>query len=325
MAVAEAAAYYPSGEAAPRRRWDAARRLLGKKIATVAIVYLLIFYSAGVLAPLVATHDPSQQTLTVEARRQSPSSEHWLGTDALGRDLFSRVVYAARTTIIFTVAVVLTGGLFLGLGLGLVAGYRGGWVDNAIMRVGEVLTSLPTLLLMLAISAAFRQRITDLSFWIDDHSMLGNAEAKLIVKFTIIVSASVPFAWFGTSRIVRSQVLAIREAAYVSAAEAMGASTWRIITRHILPGVIPLFLVGLSAGMASLAGIEVALSYIGLGIDPPTASFGNLIQEAGFVRTFEQYPHLLLVSATPVVLFFFSWNLLGDALVDIFEPRTRRR
>ena len=255
---------------------------------------------------------------------QGPSWDHPLGTDQLGRDLLSRVIYATRTTILFTIAVVATGGIVLGLGLGLLAGYRGGWIDVIINRVGEVLAGLPTLLLMIAIAAAFRTRINDAAFWLEDHTFLGD-DAKTLMEFTIIVGVTVPFAWIGSMRIVRSQALAIREADFVTAAESMGASTWRIVSRHILPGVMPIFLVGLSGGMATIATAEVALSWLGLGIDPPGASFGSLISEAGFIRTFEQNPHRLLASATPVVLFFFAWNLLGDALVDIVEPRTHRR
>lgn len=305
-------------------RYRTLRALLRKKIAMIAVAYLLVFYSAGIFAPLIAPYDPNDQELSREAIRQAPSADHIFGTDGLGRDLFSRVLYAARTTILFTLVVIFTGGLVLGLGLGLLAGYRGGWVDTAIMRVGEVLGGLPTLILMLAITASFRTRINGLSFWLEDHTWLGD-DAKTLVKFTIIVSASVPFAWIGSSRIVRGQALSIRESSFVLAAEAVGASTWRIVTRHVMPGVMPLFVVGLSASMAGIAGSEVALSYLGLGIDPPGASFGNLISDAGFVRTFEQYPHLLLASSMPVILFFFSWNLLGDALVDIFDPRTQTR
>lgn len=322
MAIAGTAQeLYPAGPIAQPRRFRMLRSLLRKKLAVIAIVYLLIFYAGGIFAPLVSPYDPNRQELTVEARRQGPSAEHIFGTDGLGRDLFSRVLYAARTTILFTLVVILTGGLVLGLGLGLLAGYRGGWVDTAIMRTGEVLGGLPTLILMLAITAAFRGRINDLSFWLEDHTWLGN-DAKTLVKFTIIVGAATPFAWIGSSRIVRGQALSIRESSFVTAAEAMGASTWRIVSRHILPGVMPLFIVGLSASMAGIAGSEVALSYLGLGIDPPGSSFGNLIGDAGFVRTFEQYPHLLLASSLPVIFFFYSWNLLGDALVDLFEPRT---
>lgn len=324
MAAVESASYFPDVYLPPRRRFPLFRRLLTKKIAVVALVYLAVFYAAGIFAPVLPLQNPNEQHVTIEDRRQGPSAGHWLGTDALGRDLFARVVYAARTTILFTFIVIITGGLFLGLGLGLLAAYRGGWVDTTIMRVGEVLGGLPTLVLMLAITAAFRPRINDISFWLEDHTFLGS-DAPTLVKFLIVAGATVPFAWIGSARIVRSQALAIREEEYIVAAEMMGASTPRIIFRHVLPGVLPLFIVGLSSSMAAIAGAEVALSYLGLGIDPPAASFGSLIGAAQGTRTFQEYPHLLLASAGPVILFFYSWNLLGDALVDLLESRRNVR
>jgi len=296
------------------------RSLLRKKLAMAGVIFLAVFYFCGIFAPLVAPADPYEQTISAEARLQGPSSSHLLGTDRLGRDLASRVVYATRTTVVFTVVVLISGSLFLGLGLGLLAGYRGGWVDTLIMRTGEVMGGLPTLLLMLAITAAFRTRINDISFWLEDHTWLGD-DAATVTKFGIIVMATVPFAWIGSTRIVRAQALAIREEAYVLAAEATGASQWRVITRHILPGVMPLFIVGVSSGMAGTAGAEVTLSFLGLGIDPPTASFGSLISDGAGPQTLERYPHLLLAPAIPVALFFFAWNLVGDALVDLLSPR----
>ena len=308
----------------PAPRFRFLRELVGKRVAMLAILFLAAFYLAGIFAPWVSTHDPNRQQLTVEDRLATPSSEHWFGTDRAGRDLFSQVVYSARTTLLFTLVVMLTGSGFLGLGLGLLAGYRGGWVDAAIMRVGEVLSGIPSLFLMLAISAAFRTRINDVSFWLKDNTILGD-DARPIVFFLVIVLAVLPFAWFSSARIVRSQVLAIREMDYVLAAETIGVSTARLLVRHIFPGVLPVFLVGLSAGMAGIAGSEVALSFLGLGVDPSTPSFGTLLQNASGVRTFQEYPHLLLVSGIPFVAFVFAWNLLGDAFVDIVEPRTYRR
>ncbi|MBH76810.1 MAG: peptide ABC transporter permease [Dehalococcoidia bacterium] len=311
-------------ETSGESRWRVLRLLLRKRIALICIGVLLVFYVAGFFAPLVAPHDPNRQELTVEARLQSPSSQNLLGTDRLGRDLLSRVIYASRTTILFTIAVIVTGGLILGLGLGLLSGYRGGWVDNLIMRVGELLGGIPTLFLMLVIAAAYRQRINDLAFWMKDNTFLGD-DARPLLYFLIIVGVAVPFAWVGSARIVRSQVLAIREQEYVLAAEALGVSTVRLLFRHILPGVLPVYIVGLSASMAGIAGAELALSWLGLGVDPTTPSFGTMIFEAGGVRTFQEYPHLLLVGAIPIILFLFAWNLLGDAMVDLVEPRTFRR
>lgn len=309
---------------APSTKLRMFRLIIRKKLAMLAITYLAVFYFCGIFAPLIAPYDPNEQRRTVEDVRQPPSTEHWLGTDTLGRDMLSRVFFAARTTILFTVAVTITGGLFLGVGLGLLAGYRGGWVDTLVMRIGEVLSGLPTLFLLLAITAAFRTRIDDASYWLREHTWLGD-DAKTLMQFTIIVGATVPFAWIGSSRIVRSLALSIREAEYVVAAELYGASTWRVITRHLLPGILPLFMVGLSGSMASIAGAEVALSFLGLGITPPTPSFGNMISDGAGVRTFQATPHLLLSAAAPVVLFFFAWNLLGDALVDLLDPRMHRR
>jgi ABC-type dipeptide/oligopeptide/nickel transport system permease subunit len=308
----------------PRRRFSFLRDLMRRKLAVVSMVFLLVFYGAGIFAPWIAPRDPNKQELTVTARSQGPSSEHYFGTDGLGRDLASRVMYAARTTIIFTVLVVLGGSLFIGLGLGLLAGYRGGWIDTAILRVGEVLSGIPTLILMLAISAAFRSRISDVSFWLKQNTPLGD-DAKVIVSFAIIIAVSLPFGWIGSARIVRGQALSLRESEYITAAESIGASSWRIVWYHLFPGVLPLWLVGVSAGMAGIALTEVGLSYLGLGIEPPGASFGTLIADGSGPRTFQLHPHLLLFSATPVILFSYAWNLLGDAMVDIVQPRQQRR
>lgn len=323
-AATELAGFDPSADLREPVRWRSVRTFLRKKLAVVALTYLIIFYAAGIFAPVVAPYDPRAQEVTIDARGAGPSSDHLLGQDLLGRDLLSRILFAARTTILFTLAVLLTGGVFLGLGLGLLSGYRGGWIDTAVMRVGEVLSGLPTLILMLAITASFRTQINDLAFNIADSSWLSVEDSRAFVKFVIIVGATVPFAWVGSARIVRSQALAIREQSYVEAAEAMGAGTWRILVRHILPGVMPLFLVGLSSGMASIALAEVSLSYLGLGIDEPASSFGTLLNNITGPQGLRQYPHMLLAPAIPLILFFFSWNLLGDALVDVLESRRAR-
>ncbi|MGE5595965.1 MAG: ABC transporter permease, partial [Hyphomicrobiales bacterium] len=294
MAVAgEITEIEPVFELRKPARWRTMRLLLRKKLSALAVAYLLIFYACGIFAPLIAPYDPTEQELSVEARAAGPSADHWFGRDFLGRDVFSRVLYAARTTILFTLAVLLTGGVFLGLGLGLLSGYRGGWVDTAIMRVGEVLAGLPTLIIMLAITASLRTQINDFAFNLADHTWLSVDDSRTLVKFFILVGATVPFAWVGTARIVRSVVLQVREQSYVLAAESMGASTWRIMFRHVLPGVLPIFVVGLSAGMAAIAGAEVAISWLGLGIDEPASSFGNLLNDVQGPYGFKQYPHLL--------------------------------
>jgi ABC-type dipeptide/oligopeptide/nickel transport system permease subunit len=323
MAEATLRLQEPAASMTPQR-WRFARTLLKKKLAVVSLAFIGLFYLAGVFAPWVAIHDPNQQHRTLEDRNAGPSAEHWFGQDDLGRDIYARVIYAARTTAAFTLVVLLTGGLFLGVGLGLLAGYRGGWIDTAIMRVGEILGAIPTLILILAITAAFRSRLTNFSFDLADNTFLNVEDARMLVQFTLLVGATVPFAWIGTSRIVRSQVLALREQTYIEAAEAMGASTWRILLRHILPGVLPLWLVEVSAGMGGIALAEVSLSFLGLGISEPTSSFGTLIAQGAGARIFNTHPHLLLAPAIPVIVFILCWNFLGDALIDVMTPRAQR-
>lgn len=325
MSAAEASVTLNADGVAPSNRGRFLRELMRKKIACAGLVVILLFYGTGLLAPVLWPYDPNEQHISVDYRLQSPSWEHPLGTDRLGRDLLSRDMQAMRVTVLFTIVVVITGGLFLGLGLGLLAGYRGGWVDTAIMRVGEVLCGLPTLIFILAITAAFRTRINNFAFDFADHTWLSPESSRDFIKFTIIALATLPFSSVGTARIVRSQALSIRSSPYIEAAELMGASTWRIITRHVFPGVLPLFVVGISGSMGAIAGAEIGLSYVGLGIEPPTASFGSMIADAGGPKTFQTLPHLLLAPAVPVILFYYAWNLLGDALVDLVEPRHARR
>lgn len=308
------------------RRFRVARGILRKKLAFLSVIVIAVFYLAGILAPWAAPYGENEQParLTAAASNASPSADHLLGTDRLGRDVLTRVMFACRTTLIYTVIVLVMGGLFLGVGLGLLAGYRGGWVDTAIMRVGEVLGGVPTLILILAITAAFRTRLTDAGFWLGDHTFLNTQDARTVVQFALLVTASVPFAWIGGCRVVRAQTLRLRETQFVEAAESQGASTFRILSRHIFPSVLPLFLVGVTGGMAGIALTEVSLSFLGLGISEPASSFGTLIADGAGPRAIELFPHLFYAPTIPVVLFFLAWNLLGDALVDLLEVRSTR-
>ena len=324
MTMAEALDLQSPVAASSGRRWRVFRGLLHKKIACISIVIISVFYLAGILAPWAAPYGENEQParLTQQLSNASPSSDHLLGTDRLGRDVLTRVMFACRTTIIYTLIVLVMGGLFLGVGLGLLAGYRGGWVDTVIMRVGEILGGVPTLILILAITAAFRARLTDAGFWLGDHTFLNTEDARTVVQFALLVGASVPFAWIGGCRVVRAQTLRLREMQFVEAAESQGASTFRILTRHIFPSVLPLFLVGVTGGMAGIALTEVSLSFLGLGISEPAASFGTLIADGAGPRAIELFPHLFYGPTIPVVLFFLAWNLLGDALVDLLEVRS---
>ncbi len=291
----------------------------------LALTYITIFYLAAILAPLIAPHNPNETALTTGAHPfEGPSLNHWFGTDSLGRDLFSRVLFSARTTLIFTAAVFLTGGVFLGLGLGLLSGYKGGWIDTLIMRVGEVLAGMPTLFLIIAIAAAFRTRIDDFSYWIFQHTPVGKNDAGAFVDFVVVVGATVPFAWVGGARIVRSQALYIREADYVLSAEVVGAGTGRVIFPPHPPGrTATVHRRPFRRGWRrSLVRRWHSASWASVLTHPRRVSVRSSATGAGIRITSRPHPHILLGAALPVVFFFFSWNLLGDALVDLLEPRT---
>ena len=294
------------------------RRLLRKRIAVLALAFIAVFYFCGLFAPVVAPRSYTAQDL--DNVLQGPSLAHPLGTDRLGRDMLSRVIWASRTTVIVTLATLVTGGLVLSVSLGLLAGYMGGKVDTAIMRVGDVFFALPGLPMLILINATLKPRVVEQA-WIK------NLEDWLRVDglpdYILIFGALSLFAWVGGARIIRSQILALRETEYVVAARAMGASAWRVIFRHLLPNVSNIIIVGLSASLGAIAGTEIALTWFGVGIQPPTPSFGAMLYDGGSIRTLQANPHLLLVPGAVVATLIFAFNLLGDALTDVLTPRAR--
>jgi ABC-type dipeptide/oligopeptide/nickel transport system permease subunit len=296
----------------------AMRRLLRKKIAAAALVFIGVFYFCGLFAPVVAPHSYTDQNL--DAVNQGPSLAHPLGTDALGRDMLSRVIWASRTTVVVTVATLVTGGLVLAVGLGLLAGYLGGKVDMVIMRVGDVFFALPGLPMLIMVNATLGARIRGMGWLVATEKAL---RIEGFPDYVVIFGALSLFAWVAGARVIRSQVLALRETEYVTAARAMGASTWRIIVHHLLPNVSNIVIVTLSASLGAIAGTEIALSWLGVGVQPPTPSFGPMLFEGGSIRTLQANPHLLLVPGVIVAALMFSFNLLGDALTDVLTPHAR--
>jgi len=321
MAEAEAAAGM-LGEAGlgPRRSplGLAVQRLLRKRIAVLALTFIAVFYFCGLFAPLVAPRSYTAQDLNHV--REGPSLAHPFGTDPNGRDMLSRVIWASRTTVIVTVATLVTGGLILSVSLGLLAGYVGGKVDTAIMRVGDIFFALPGLPMLILINATLKPKVSDQP-WIKNLEDWMRVDG--LPDYIVIFGALSLFAWVGGARVIRSQILALRETEYVVAARSMGASVWRVIFRHLLPNVSNIIIVSLSAGLGGIAGTEIALTWFGVGIQPPTPSFGAMLYEGGSIRTLQAYPHLLLVPGAVVATLIFAFNLLGDALTDVLTPRAR--
>ena len=254
---------------------------------------------------------------------QGPSLSHPFGTDRLGRDQLRRVVWSAQTTTIITIASLVTGGLVLSVSLGLLAGYVGGWVDTLIIRVGDIFASLPSLLMLILINATLKNQVRSVFGDIEDFTGIDGLVRSGAPDYFLIAVALAAFGWVGGARIIRSQILALRETEFIVAAQATGATTPRILFRHLLPNISNYLIVSLSMGLAGIAGSEIVLTWFGVGIQPPHPSFGAMIYDASSVRTINVHLYLLAFPAGIVTMLVFSFNLLGDALTDIFTPKAR--
>ncbi|MCY4616028.1 MAG: ABC transporter permease [Chloroflexi bacterium] len=295
------------------------QRLRRKRLAMIGLVIIIIIYTLGIGANWLAPYGFTDQNLL--RGLEGPTADHWLGTDRLGRDMLSRSMYSARTTVIITALVIVTGGLIIGPTLGLIAGYRGGRTDGVIGRVGDVFISLPGLPMLILINASLSPRVVDLTKWLEEHTWLtGLVENGVPSYFTVFGALSL-FFWVGSMRIIRAQVLQLRERDFVTASVAMGANTSHIIVRHLLPNVSFLLILGASTALGAVAGSELLLTWFGVGVQPPVPSFGVMIFEAGSIRTFSQHPHLLIVPSMFVVALLYAFALFGDALNDAVRGR----
>jgi peptide/nickel transport system permease protein len=276
--------------------WNTAATLGRRNVlASIGMVLVAVFVVFAVFAPWIAPQNPSN--IDLPARLQPPSGAHWFGTDELGRDIFSRIIYGARISMLVGSSVV-AGSLLLGLILGSIAGYYGGLVDKffSVILMNAFL-SFPGILLAIAFVA-----------------FLGPGIFNLILALCI-------GGWVGYARLVRAQVLAVKEKEFVEAARALGASDWRIVTRHILPNIIQPVIVQAAIGMAGAVLAEATMSFLGLGVPPPTASWGSMLND-GRAHLFDA-PHLVLFPALAVMLAVLSFNFIGDALRDYMDPRSR--
>jgi len=264
-------------------------------LAAIGVVLVLVFVACALFAPWLAPRDPAY--IDLPARLQASSHAHWLGTDELGRDILSRVIYGARISMLVGSSVVVAS-LAIGLVIGSIAGYYGGRVDRVVnVVVMNAFLSFPGILLAIAFVA-----------------FLGPGIFNLILALSI-------GGWVGYARLVRAQVLAVKEREFVEAARALGASDLRIVVRHILPNIIQPVIVQAAIGMAGAVLAEATMSFLGLGVPPPIASWGSMLND-GRSHLFDS-PHLVLWPAAAVMLAVLSFNFIGDALRDLMDPRSR--
>ncbi len=296
-------------------------RLIRKKIAVACMVVLAIIYVGGIFAPLVAPYGYTDQDY--RSIKKPPSWDHLAGTDLKGRDVLTRVLWGIQNTVIITLVVMGTGGIVIGVTLGLVSGYFRRKIDAVIMRVGELFSSFPDIFLMILIAATLRPRILEWVRWLEDNTVVDGIVKSGIVDYFAISIALVSFSWIGMARLVRGQVLALMQTQFVESAQAVGASTPRILFVHLLPNAISPVVVTVSMGMGALVGTEIILSFLGLGVQPPRPSLGTMLLEAGSLSALREVPWMLLAPGLVAWTLVLAWNLLGDALNDVLNPRTR--
>ena len=296
------------------------RRLLSNRVGVISLTIIFLMYGGGLLAPVVTPYGYNEQNLLMA--KQSPSLAHPFGTDRLGRDILTRVIYGLRTTVILTIVTLTTGTLVLGITLGLVAGYFGRMTDTIIMRVGEITTSFPDIFLVLIIVLTVRPPMVEWMRGVENTLGVDFIHLGIADYFALSLGLAL-FSWFGMARLVRGQVLQAREEQYVDAARAVGCRTPRLLFRHILPNVSGPIIVLVSAGLGTVAGAEVLLSFLGIGIQPPVPSLGLMIYENGSLSVLRTTWHLLIFPIATLSILLFTFSLLGDAVNDAFNPRTR--
>ena len=293
--LAEAREQTPSSlSAAQPVRWELLRRCGRDRTVMAGVLIVGLIAGAAAAAPLVAPHDPT--AVDGQAILAAPSAGHWLGTDNLGRDIFSRLVYGARWSL-GAAASAAAAIVLVGITVGVIAGYVGGFVDDVLMRIVDVLLAFPSLVLALAIVGT-----------------LGPSLQNVLIGMVAIW-------WVDYARVMRGLTLGVREHEYVTAAQCAGASAPRVILRHVLPNVIPSVLVLATLELGSLILAISGLSFLGLGAQPPTPEWGTMLNDGR--PFFQRAPQLMLYPGLAITLVVVGCNLLGDGLRDVLDPRLK--
>lgn len=278
------------------------RRFLRHRLAIFSMTVLFLIMLSAALAPL-SRYTPTEQY--PKNGLMAPSAEHWFGTDDLGRDVLTRVLYGGRISLVVGLTATALS-LLVGVSVGALAGYFGGWVDNILMRITDVFLSLPSLFVLILISTMLR-----------DMPSLNLRNSTLIVILVIAI-----LSWMWPARLVRGEFLSLKEQEYVVAAHSVGVGDWRIMLRHVLPGTLGLIIVQGTLSVAYAIIIESGLSYLGFGIQPPTPSWGNLLSTAQVYAL--RAPWLMIFPGLMIFITTLSVNHIGDGLRDAFDPRAIR-
>lgn len=277
------------------------RRLMRRKTAVFGAGVIALVVLGALFAPQLAQFPPDQQNfdgLTLEGAPMPPNATYWFGTDLLGRDLFSRLLYGAQTSLI--IGVVANGlSILIGTAVGVTAGWRRGWVGAVLMRFTDLMMAFPALLLAICLAAIFQP-----SLWI----------VALVIALV---------NWVQTARIIYTQTISLAERDFIAAERTLGASDWRILRHHILPHLLPTLLVWGTLGISITVLLEATLSFLGVGVQPPTPSWGNIIFENQ--TYFQSAPWLVFIPGAAILLLALAFNLVGDALREEMDPTQKGR
>lgn len=282
--------------AKPESLWGKARkRFLRHKLAIFGLVTLCLLIFVSVAAPLLTPYSPIE--LDLRAIRQPPSATHWLGTDGTGRDVFTRILYAGRISLsVGLVSVSIS--MFIGIIIGSIAGYTGGKVDMVLMRVTDMFMTFPSLVIIITVAAAMGPSVYN---------------AMLVIGL---------LTWPSIARLVRGQFLSLREQQFVRAARSIGVANWEIVFKHIFPNTISSIAVAITFGVANAILLEASLSFLGLGVQAPTPSWGNMLRDAQSLNILEGMPWMWLPPGLMIALAVLSINFIGDGLRDALDPRS---
>ncbi|WLD94788.1 oligopeptide ABC transporter permease [Alkalihalobacillus sp. AL-G] len=271
-------------------------KFVKNKLAVIGLIVLTLIIASAICAPLLTHYNPADMQLL--KKLQPPNSEHWLGVDTLGRDMYTRLLYGARVSLLVGFASV-TASIFIGTIIGAFAGYYGGKIDAFLMRVVDVFLSFPSLFLLITLVTIFEPSID-----------------KLILAFAL-------FGWTTTARLVRGEFLSLRSREFVLAAKTMGVKSYKIIFSHILPNAMGPIIVTATLNVGIVILAESALSYLGLGIQPPTPSWGNMLQDAQSLTIMNTAPWYPIFPGVMILITVLAFNFVGDGLRDAFDPKMK--
>jgi ABC-type dipeptide/oligopeptide/nickel transport system permease subunit len=300
-----------------RSQWgELWRRLRRNRPAVVGLIIAVLMYVTAIFAPWLAPYGYDEQNL--DAVEQPPSWAYPLGTDEVGRDLLSRIIWGTRSAAFVSITVTLVN-LTLGVPLGTLAGYFHGWVDTLIMRLADILFAFPGLLFVLFIAATIKPSILA---WVKAVGLTDLARSGY-VDYLVVIAALGLVGWPGLARLVRGQVLSLKEQEFIVGAQAIGASIWRIMFRHLLPNALPPLIVAISMGIGGIILSESTLSLLGIGLQPPNPSWGAMIYSN--YRYWRTRPHLVIVPGLVLAAVVFAFNFLGDGLNEALNPHLDQR